>query len=143
MAQYKKEISTMLMRVVEQGLNQETVRKRSSSRLAFEELIILRHIHEHSNQPLMRLMDEIHFDRSYFHSILQKLLKSKWVEKHQVEEDKRQVIVKLTEKGEQILESEQLGVDQALDYFMKDLTINEEKGVLKFLSKLHQYIRTP
>lgn len=141
MAQYKKEINAMLLRVVEQGLNQGALRKRTSGRIGFDELLILQHIHQFENLPITKLMDDMRFDRSAFHSILQKLLKSKWVEKHQMAEDRRMVHVRLTDKGLQLLEDETSQLEEGLAYLLKDLTVNEEKGILKFLSKLHQYIK--
>jgi len=141
MAQYKKEIGAMLMRVVEQGLNQGALRKKATNKLGFDELLILQHIHQNEHQPVTRLMDDMPFDRSAFHSALQKFLKAKWVEKHQVEEDKRRVMVKLTEKGKHLLSVEIEALEGGLTYLLRDLTVNEEKGVLKFLSKLHQYIK--
>ncbi len=142
MAQYKKEINVMLFRVVEQSLNQGAIRKKTVGSIGFDELLILEHIHQHGGQPLSKVMNALNFERRSFQSIVHKLIKSKWVEKYPVDEDKRRVVLELTEKGAEMLLTEKKQLERGLDYLIKDLTVNEEKGVLKFLSKLHQYIKS-
>lgn len=141
MAQYKKEIHLMLIRAIEQGLNQVSERKKSTILMGFDEWLIMEHIHHNQQTPVTKLMDDMPLDRGIIHSALQKMLKLKWVVKHQMNEDKRMVFMRLTDKGIQLMEHEREVFESGLAYLLKDLTVNEEKGVLKFLSKLHQYIK--
>jgi MarR family transcriptional regulator, organic hydroperoxide resistance regulator len=131
----------MMERVIEQGLNRNHMGSRGNGGISYDEYLLLKHIAGNQDQAITKLMEDLNLDRGYFHSSLHKLLKGKWVEKHQHAEDRRLVLIRPTDRGKAVLEAEVAQFEEALAYFLKDLTVNEERAVLKFISKLHQWIR--
>jgi DNA-binding MarR family transcriptional regulator len=52
--------------------------------------------------------------------------------------DARRYEISVTQRGQQILKHHEQVEEQILEFVLKDLTVNEEKSALKFLSKLNQ-----
>lgn len=80
----------------------------------------------------------LEIDRKTLVALISRLQKRKMINKRVSEIDKRQFWIELTDKGQRIREELTEQGQQLMAFALKDLTINEEKAVLKFFSKLHQ-----
>jgi DNA-binding MarR family transcriptional regulator len=60
------------------------------------------------------------------------------LERKKSSKDSREVLVGMTKRGYQVLEWFNDFEVALIDFVLRDLTVNEEKAVLKFLSKLNQ-----
>lgn len=77
-------------------------------------------------------------DRGIINTIVARLMTQGYVKKERDAADKRKAYLSLTDSGEQCYEMLKELEQTALDFVMKDFSINEQKAVLKFLSRVNQ-----
>ncbi len=106
--------------------------------LSFLEVHIIKEIGKSSVQSIYSLIKETEIDRNTITTITNRLVMSGYLEKQRSEEDKRVYMLTLTDSGREIYKRIILKEKEVLDFVLNDITLNEEKAVLKFLSKINQ-----
>lgn len=113
-------------------------RERKLERFSAIELSILDYVVSNEHVTQHELIDFIELKRSKLISIIKKMIDYNYLSKCENSKDKRSSFITLGKKGEEILS--EYGKHEAvfLDFVLKDMTINEEKAIVKFLSKMQQ-----
>lgn len=113
-------------------------KERKLERLGIVELMILEHLRDHKKVTLHDLLEIYELKRTKLISLIKKMQEYDYIIKEENPIDKRSSYLVLGPKGESFLES--YGKHEAvfLDFVLRDMTINEEKAIVKFLSKIQQ-----
>ena len=141
MANYYNEINEMMEKIINRFL---VIDKRGfrlgkkNEELSLLEIIVIKKIGISIMKPIYSLARETEMDRGVITSIINKLVASGYIKKEKAEEDKRVNMVTLTDKGEETYQKILNKQIEILDFVLNDITLNEEKAVLKFLSKINQ-----
>lgn len=142
MANYSREISHMMDRLNIKTLSQDKngfYRKHLSIKLNLLEILMLKQIKEGETVRIHTLIKHLEIDRNLLNTTLKRLISLKLVTKRMDDLDKRGQIVEVTAYGEAIYEEIKLAQQNELDFMLSDVSINEEKAILKFISKIVQY----
>jgi DNA-binding MarR family transcriptional regulator len=141
MANYYKEINKMIERLVHRVLIYDRTGFKSGMKaetLSLLDVYILKKIGEVESKKIYELVHEMEMDRGIVASSTNKLVSCGFVEKQKSQEDKRVFILRLTEEGRHLWEKNQGVHAELLNVVLGDVTLNEEKAILKFLSKMNQ-----
>jgi len=109
-----------------------------SYKFTFQEILFIMEIGNTGNILLKNLIKIFENDRKFVLPIVNKLSKEGFIEKKKSEVDGRIVIVKLTNSGTSVYESAKDKGGSILEFMLRDLSINEEKAILKYFSKILQ-----
>lgn len=141
MSKYYFEIGTIMVKVIKKMLftDQEKLKVQCDKEgFSIRESLFIAELGDHDYMTFNQLEKTLEIDRKALIALINRLLKKKVIEKVASKEDKRQQLIVLTEKGlrarKELIEQGQ----QLLQFAIKDLTVNEEKAVLKYFSKLLQ-----
>ncbi|MBN2260110.1 MAG: winged helix-turn-helix transcriptional regulator [Clostridiales bacterium] len=105
----------------------------------FIDLIILSEIMSKNEISSMNeWMDYFEIKRIETKKSINRLINNKFLTKEQNLMDKRKVMINVTEKGLDVLKTFDYSEESYLNFILRDMTVNEEKTILKFLSKLNQ-----
>lgn len=107
-------------------------------RISMVEVSLLEHLNNHERVTQQELLDSLDFKRSKALALIQKLIKNGFMDKEINLEDKRSVWVSLSPSGRQLLNQYQKHEKAFVNFILKDMTVNEEKAIVKFLSKINQ-----
>lgn len=118
------------------ALNKNVDRK--VERLSIVEISILEYVQEHDLVTQNSLLEFIHMKRGKIIGLIKKMTDVGYLEKKLNETDKRSSFIILGKLGIEFLESYHQHEDRFLDFVLTDMTINEEKAIVKFLSKINQ-----
>lgn len=142
MANYTKEISHMLDRLNTKILSQDKegyFKASLKTKLSLIDLMMIKQIGEHGEVRLNQLIKVLEVDRNLVTTTVKKLMSHKWIQKRVDATDGRGQILCLLPAGvelyDEILELQR----RELEFILNDVTINEEKAILKFISKIVQY----
>lgn len=102
------------------------------------EVSILEYIAMNQELTQQGLVNAIECKRKKALASLQKLLKADLVKKNKNPEDKRCNWLVLSPKGQAFLDSYKVEESRFTTQVLKDMTVNEEKAIVKFLSKINQ-----
>jgi len=143
MANYYKEINKIMEKITHKFLIND--RKGFKLGLKGEEFSILdmhiiKTIGKNNIISLYKLVEYIEIDRGVITSILNKMTKWGYIEKEKSEEDKRVYNIMLTKEGHRIYDDILKEEKELLEFVLEDISLNEEKAILKFFSKLNQRI---
>lgn len=144
MANYYKEISKMVDKLVHRALIADKKGFKTGIKgetLSLLEIHILRKISEKENKKIYELVEELEIDRGILSSSINRLTASQLIIKEKSKLDKRVFFLKLTEEGRVIVEKSLEKQKALLEHILSDVTLNEEKAILKFLSKMNQVTR--
>lgn len=142
MANYTKEISHMLDRFQTKLLMQDKegfYKKDLNLKLSMVELLTLRRIGELREVRLNDLIALLEIDRNLVNTTLKRLMALKLIGKEQDEADGRGQKVFLQPAGDVAYQKLLKSQGNEMAFVLNDVTINEEKAILKFLSKMVQY----
>ncbi|MBF8982930.1 winged helix DNA-binding protein [Lutibacter sp. B2] len=109
-----------------------------SKELSLLDVYVLKAIGEEKEKKIYELLEEVEMDRGMVASIIKKLVLYAYVRKERSEDDKRAYILSLTEKGMDMYNKTLEIQENFLEFILSDITLNEEKAILKFLSKINQ-----
>lgn len=141
MANYYDEIGT-LMRTVAHKL--EIMNKKGISygkgfeKLSVLETVIVTKVYGDESMSTKDLINEVGVDRGVTTTSINRLIKNNMLEKHQDQRDKRKFYVTLGKKGSELIKAMKLKEDDFLKFVLDEITINDAKAILKFLSKINQ-----
>ena len=141
MANYYNEINTMVEKLIHKILVYD--RKgfkvgNKSEELSLLDFYVLKAIGEEKEKKIYELLEEVEMDRGMVTGIIKKLVLYTYVKKERSQEDKRAYILSLTKKGRSMYEKTSEIQEDFLEFVLSEITLNEEKSILKFLSKINQ-----
>ncbi|MBF4694479.1 MarR family winged helix-turn-helix transcriptional regulator [Fusibacter ferrireducens] len=142
MANYTREISHMMDRMLIKIMSQDKKGFYPSKlihRLSLLDILLIKTVGESSIIQINAVVKTLELDRNLINISIKKLGRMKLVEKRQGEQDKREKWIELTESGAHIYQAILSAQLSEMEFVLNDITINEEKTVLKFLSKIVQY----
>ncbi len=142
MANYTKEIAHMLDRMLIKVLHQDKTgfyKDKLNYKLSLVELLLLRRLNEEETVKLQSVIDYLEIDRNHMTTALKKLMSYKFVQKVPDKYDGRNQLIVVTDEGRRFLDELSEVSQKELDFVLKDVSINEEKAILIFLSKIVQY----
>ncbi len=142
MANYTREIAHMLDRLNTKILAQDKngyYIKQLKVELNLAEVLILKQLGESGSIKLNALIKHLEVDRNFINTTLKRMVTAKWVQKNPDPEDGRSQILSLLQPGRDLYHELLKQQQSELDFVLNDITINEEKTILKFISKIVQY----
>ena len=141
MGNYYNEINRMMEKLIHKVLVYDRKGFKAGVKgeaLSLLDLDILRRIEEQGCKKLYELVEEMEIDRGLISSCIQKLVLNSYLEKEKSKKDKRAYIVRLTELGREMTETHLEKQKELLHLILDDMSLNEEKAILKFLSRVNQ-----
>ncbi len=142
-ANYYNEINKMIEKIVNKLLIIDKkgfkIGKKNED-LSLLDILVLKNIGTNNVKSIYSLVKETEIDRGLITSIINKLVASGYIKKEKAKEDKRVSMVILTKEGEEVHNKILKEQSELLDFILNDITLNEEKAILKFLSKINQKI---
>jgi len=141
MANYYNEISMMMETVMHkiEIMNRSGLRfGKKKEKFNFLEILILRSVKDSPRILISELVNKIGVDRGVVTTCINKLCVNGYMGKEKSEIDGRRFHMSMTEKGEALYEAIQAKEDDLLKFILDEITINEAKAILKFLSKINQ-----
>jgi len=140
-ANYYNEINKMMEKIVNKTLILDkkgfNIGKKNEE-LSLLDIFIIKKVGNNSMKPIYSLVKETEIDRGIVTSIINKLVINGYMKKEKARDDKRVNMVALTEDGEKVYSEILKRQIEFLDFILNDITLNEEKAILKFLSKINQ-----
>ncbi len=109
-----------------------------NEKFSFVDVMVLRMIGLKDDVSIYDLIYEIDVDRGIVSTSISKLTKGKYVEKKRSPHDGRVFLLNLTDDGKQLFGKLQEHEHALVGFIMENSTINEQKAVLKFLSRINQ-----
>ncbi len=142
MAQYEKELLNMTSKVLKNLLYYQINGFKINGKLHIS-LYECYFIYQMTDQQTStQVLGEIlELDRRSVGHQLSKLQKKNLIEKSPIPEDKRKFYYRLSPDGLRAKRAIEITFADLSDYILKDLTVNDEKGILKYLSKMNQTTR--
>ncbi|GAB6107693.1 MarR family winged helix-turn-helix transcriptional regulator [Fusibacter bizertensis] len=142
MANYTREIAHMLDRLNTKILAQDKTgyfRKDLKVKLNLVELLLLKQLGEHGEVKLNHLINTLEVDRNLITTTVKRMGTLKLVQKRADEGDGRSQVIVLLPAGRELYNALIDQQNKELEFILDDVTINEEKTILKFISKMVQY----
>ncbi|PAB59331.1 MarR family winged helix-turn-helix transcriptional regulator [Anaeromicrobium sediminis] len=139
MANYYNEINNMINKLIQKIIYYDTkgFKVGKDKELGLIDVYILRSIGL-ENKKIYEVVKEIGVDRSLVATSLKKLSTYGYVIKEKSVEDKRAYVLRLTEEGVELYHKTWEIQSDILNFILETTTLNEEKAILKFLSKINQ-----
>lgn len=141
MSKYYFEIGTIMMKVMRKILAIDTNKIQVTADkegFSIRESFFIAELGEQGFMTFNELEKKLDVDRKTLIALIGRLHKKRIIEKTLSEEDKRRFHIRLTDKGERVREELLEHASHLMRFAVDDLTINEEKAVLKFFSKMLQ-----
>jgi len=141
MANYTREIAHMLDRLNTKTLSQDKegfYKNHLKANINLLEMLIIKQIGEHGDIRLNQLIKVMEVDRNLVTTTLKRLIGLKLLQKKPDGTDGRGQIVSMTLLGSELYQDLLKQQQLELDFILNDVTINEEKTILKFISKMVQ-----
>lgn len=142
MANYSREIAHLLDRLYIKTLSQDKkgyYKKNLKVKLNLAEVLLLKQVGERGEVKLTHLINVLEVDRNFLTTTIKRLIGLKILVKTPDETDGRGQIISLTPSGKELYDALMEEQQKELAFILNDITINEEKTALKFISKIVQY----
>lgn len=142
MANYTKEIAHMLDRMNTKILMQDKsgyFKKNLKVKLNLVELLLIKQLGEQGEVKMNDLIKVLEIDRNLMTTTLKRLTGLKLIQKKTDQLDGRSQICYLLPQGIELYQALLEEQRKELEFILSDITINEEKTILKFISKMVQY----
>jgi DNA-binding MarR family transcriptional regulator len=143
MSVYSNEINQMIHKILEKVVyEKDDERILMPKNMTLLDFFILKRINAKDKVILTDLKDEVDIDYNTIRKEISYLENLDLINKIEDPNDKRRKFIQVTKQGkEQIKESEDQ-IEEKLKFVIKDFSVNEEKAVLKFLSRINQLTLT-
>lgn len=141
MANYYDEISTLMKTVAHklEIMNKKGIGYgKGFEKLSILETVIITKVYSHEKLSTKDLINEVGVDRGLVTTSTNRLIKKHILEKHQSNEDRRKFYLTLGSKGPELVKAMKHKEDDFLKFVLDEITINDAKAILKFLSKINQ-----
>jgi len=109
-----------------------------NEKFSFVDIMILRMLGLKNGISIYDLIYELDVDRGIVSTSISKLTKGRYIEKKRSPQDGRVFILNLTAEGKLLFEKLHEEENALVGFIMESSTINEQKAVLKFLSRVNQ-----
>ncbi|GAU75624.1 MarR family winged helix-turn-helix transcriptional regulator [Fusibacter sp. 3D3] len=142
MANYTREISHMMDRMLIKIMSQDKNGFYPSElihQMSLLDILLIKTVGEVSQIQLSVMIKTLELDRNLIDVSVKNLIRMKLVKKKKGEVDQREKWIELTESGENLFRTLLDAQLSEMEFILNDITINEEKTILKFLSKIVQY----
>lgn len=142
MANYSNEIGRLMDRFHTKLLMQDKsgfFKKELGFKLSLLEVLMLKRIGEVEEIRLNDLIDLLEVDRNLVTTTVKRLVLLKLLKKNQDSADGRGQVVSVTPAGRVLFDKVLALQSKELSFALADVSINEEKAILKFISKMVQY----
>lgn len=104
----------------------------------FSELMLLSELGRTERMSTQDLLKVIELDRGILDTLIKNLTMRKLIYKEKDEDDRRKAYIGLTDQGKEQMEIFRRIEEEAMQFVMKDMSVNEQKAILKFLSRINQ-----
>ncbi|MBN2796482.1 MAG: MarR family transcriptional regulator [Clostridia bacterium] len=141
MSVYQKDISRILKNLLLKYETQIATTKKERRKLehfGIVEISLLDYLADHDRVSMNDLIDQLQMKRSKALAMIKKMLEIGYLKKEANENDRRSAFISLDHQGLKLLAQYRDHESQFLEFVLKDMTINEEKAIVKFLSKINQ-----
>lgn len=142
-ANYYNEINKMIEKTIYKLLILEKEglpNGRKKMDLGLLDIIVLKKIGDEPSVKQFSLIKDTDISRNIITPIIKKLVSKGYVTKEKSKIDKRVNMLTITDEGNKVREN-MIGIQkEIMDYILHDITLNEEKAILKFLAKASQRI---
>lgn len=105
---------------------------------SFLELMLLSELGRTERMSTQDLLKVIELDRGVLDTLIKNLSMRKLVYKEKDEDDRRKAYIGLTNQGKEQVQIFRKVEEDAMQFVMKDMSVNEQKAILKFLSRINQ-----
>ena len=109
-----------------------------NEKFSFVDIMVLRMIGLSENISIYDLIYTLDLDRGIISTSISKLTKGRYIEKKRSVQDGRVYLLTLTPEGELLFEKLREEERDLTGFLLENSTINEQKAVLKFLSRMNQ-----
>lgn len=141
MANYTSEILVMMEKVGTMVVTQDKqgfYRSKLGSDYSLLDILIILYI-SRENRSIKDIVGHFGINRNMINSTVGSMVKRNILIKLKNEHDGRLQLLELTSKGMEILRVIEEEKNRELEFMLSEASINEEKAILKFLSKYIQY----
>lgn len=139
MSVYSNEINQMVNKILEKTIYQKNDEKTLLPKdLTLLNFFILKKIRSANKIVLTDLMDDVDIDYNIMRKEISKLEQKNLIMRKEDPEDKRRKYIIITENGEKKVEKVSFSIEEKIQFVINNFSVNEEKAVLKFLSRINQ-----
>lgn len=141
MANYTNEIRVMMEKVSTMIVMQDKqgfYRSSLGADYSLLDVLILLYVSDQTCS-IKDIVDHFGINRNIINSTVGSMVKKNILFKTRNDDDGRLQLIDLTPKGREIVENIQIEKNKELEFMLSEASINEEKAILKFLSKYIQY----
>ncbi|MGB3367474.1 MAG: MarR family winged helix-turn-helix transcriptional regulator [Acidaminobacteraceae bacterium] len=141
MANYYNEVNHMMEKVMYKFVQYDKSGIKlgdKQEKYSFLDVIILREIGKLGEITVFDLINQVEVDRGILSTSINRFINLGFVVKLRSRLDKRKFVIYLTDEGKKFYDNILKSEVEELNFILKDMTVNEQKTVLKFLSRLNQ-----
>lgn len=141
MANYYNEVNHMMEKVMYKFVQYDKSGIKlgeKQEKYSFLDVIVLREIGKLGEITVFDLLSQVEVDRGILSTSIKKFTNQGFVIKRRSTLDKRKFVLYLTDEGKKFYKNVMGTELKELNFILKDMTVNEQKTILKFLSRLNQ-----
>jgi len=139
MSVYSNEINEMVNKLLEKAICQKTEEKAFIPKdLTLLNFFLLKKIHTANQIVLTDLIDEIGIDYNKIRKEISTLEEKGYIIRKEDPKDKRRKFIQITQSGEKEIDKVTDSIEEKIQFVINNFSVNEEKAVLKFLSRINQ-----
>jgi len=141
MSVYQEDISKLFKHLLlkyETHITEVNDRGLKLDRMSILEISLLEYLRDNQGVTQQGLMEVVDIKRKKSTSVINKLIRSGLIQKVDNPQDKRSNWMQLTQQGIRYLKAYKDHEANLVAFVLKDMTVNEEKAIVKFLSKINQ-----
>lgn len=105
---------------------------------SFSELMILIELSRTERMTTQEILKHFQLERGILGTLLNRLTAQNLIGKEKDSEDRRKTYYVLTEIGHECIQAAMQSESEIFEFVMMDMSINEQKAILKFLSRINQ-----
>jgi len=144
MSVYSNEINQMINKILEKAVYKKDDEKALlPKKITLLNFFILKRIDEKNKIISTDLRDEIGVDYNTIRKEICNLENLGLVERNEDPRDKRKKFIQVTEHGKEQIKKVNWLIEDKLQFVINNFSVNEEKAVLKFLSRINQLTLSP
>lgn len=146
MANYTHEILRMIEKVYTGTLStsrKELVPEGFTKGLSPQEVHIVLCLGKSGQLSVSSLCNELQIERGLLTTVMQRLIKRRVLVKEKDKSDQRVTLVGLTRLGERYFHVYNEKLSDIIGFILSDITLNEEKAILKFLGRVNTLFVDP
>ncbi|SHE44566.1 MarR family winged helix-turn-helix transcriptional regulator [Chryseobacterium takakiae] len=132
-------ITTLLLHLNRYAKNYSKSAISNSDFVTQEDFIYLINLKAFGQMTKMELIKKNIHDKPVGMLIITRLLKNGWIEQTESDIDRRNKLIKISEKGTEALEKQMTKIRQATDIVSGNLTYNEKMELIRMLNKLDRF----